>query len=76
MLTSVTILNLKTNEPDPHTGVDCTFVQIADVFPVSDIVPEVDGVGRLEDLKDFDFESISIIGQRILKVGRATEIAR
>ena len=68
--------NLKTNEPDPYVGVDCAFVQIADTFPLSDIEPELAGVGKLGELKEVNFDDMSIIGQKVLKVGRATGLTK
>jgi len=64
------------DESNTYVRVDCAFVEIVPSFPQSDINPEMMGVGELGPTRDIALDSMSIIGQKVLRVGRTTGLRK
>ncbi len=64
------------DEPSTWVRVDCAYVELATGFPDQDINPHLMGVGGLGPLKKISLNSMSIIGQKVLRVGRTTGLRR
>jgi len=52
--------------------VDCAFIEMAAEFDESNINPHMMGVGKMGPVKNISLDDMSIIGQRVLRVGRTT----
>ncbi len=55
---------------------DCAFVDLDPEFNPDNITPDMMGVGKLGPVKDISLDDMSIIGQRVLRVGRTTGLRR
>lgn len=64
------------DEPNAFVRVDCAFVRMAPTFNRTDINPQMMGVGQLGSVKDISIDDMSIIGQKVLRVGRTTGLRR
>ena len=64
------------DEPDTYVRVDCAFVKLASGFNESDINTQMMGVGELGPVKNISLDDLSIIGQKVLRVGRTTGLRR
>jgi hypothetical protein len=64
------------DEPSTFVRVDCAFVRLATDFNLDDINPHMMGVGQLGPVKSISLEDMSIIGQKVLRVGRTTGLRR
>lgn len=64
------------DEPDAFVRVDCAFVRFASTFDEANINPQMMGVGQLGPVKNISLDDMSIIGQKVLRVGRATGLRR
>ncbi len=60
------------DEPSTLVRVDCAFVEKAQDFDEANINPHMMGVGKLGPVKNISLDDMSIIGQRVLRVGRTT----
>ncbi|NIQ37626.1 MAG: hypothetical protein GTN81_03430 [Proteobacteria bacterium] len=64
------------DEPNTFVRVDCAFVGLAPDFDVQDTNPHMMGVGQLGPPKNISLDDMSIIGQKVLRVGRTTGLRR
>ena len=64
------------DEPSTFVRVDCAFARLAAGFSLSDINLHLMGVGQLGPVKDISLDEMSIIGQKVLRVGRTTGLRR
>ncbi len=64
------------DEPSTFVRVDSAFVRIAPGFNNTDINPHMMGVGELGPVKNVSLDDMSIIGQKVLRVGRTTGLRR
>ena len=65
------------DEPDTYVRVDCAFVKLSNSINLQkDINPNLMGVGQMGDVKEISLEDMSIINQKVLRVGRTTGIRR
>ncbi len=62
------------DEPKAFVRADCAFVKLESGF--NDINPQMMGVGELGPVKNISFDDMSIIGRRVLRVGRTTGLRR
>jgi hypothetical protein len=60
------------DEPSTLVRVDCAFIELAPDFAVANINPHMMGVGEIGPVKNISLDDMSIIGQRVLRVGRTT----
>lgn len=60
------------SEPSTYVRADCAFARIAPGFDQSSLNPEMMGVGQVGKVKPISLDDMSIIGQRVLRVGRTT----
>ncbi|MDA2937604.1 hypothetical protein MYX75_04995 [Acidobacteria bacterium AH-259-A15] len=64
------------DEPSTFVRVDCAFARLEPSFNVADINPHLMGVGELGSVKNISLDDMSIIGQKVLRVGRTTGLRR
>jgi hypothetical protein len=64
------------NEPNALVRADCAFVRLASTFDEANINPQMMGVGQLGPVKNISLDDMSIIGQKVLRVGRTTGLRR
>lgn len=64
------------DEPSTFVRVDCAFVGLAPEFDEANINPHMMGVGNLGPVKNISLDDMSIIGQKVLRVGRTTGLRR
>ncbi len=64
------------DEPSTWVRVDCAFVRLVPDFNLADINPHMIGVGQLGPVKSISLDDMSIIGQKVLRVGRTTGLRR
>lgn len=64
------------DEPKTYVRVDCAFVRLDKEFKTSDINPQLMGAGKLGPVKSISVDDMSIIGQKVLRVGRTTGLRR
>jgi hypothetical protein len=64
------------DEPKTYVRVDCAFVRLDKGFKDSDINPQLMGAGKLGPVKSISVDDMSIIGQKVLRVGRTTGLRR
>jgi hypothetical protein len=62
------------DEPKALVRADCAFVKLEPAF--KDINPQMMGVGDLGPVKSISLDDMSIIGRRVLRVGRTTGLRR
>lgn len=62
------------DEPEARVRADCAFVKLETGF--NDINPQMMGVGELGSVKNISLDDMSIIGKRVLRVGRTTGLRR
>jgi hypothetical protein len=55
-----------------YVRTDCAFAKIAPDFDLSNINPYMMDVGRLGETKQISLDDMSIIGQKVMRVGRTT----
>jgi hypothetical protein len=67
---------LSINEPMTFVRVDCAFVRLTNNFKPDDINPQMMGVGKIGAVKNISLDDMSIIGQKVLRVGRTTGLRR
>ena len=67
---------LFSDEPNTFIRVDCAFVRLVQGFDSPDINLHMMGVGQLGQVKDISLDDMSIIGQKVLRVGRTTGLRR
>lgn len=60
------------DEDNAWVRTDCAFVEVESSFDVNDINPQMMGVGKLGSVKEISLNDMSIIGQKVLRVGRTT----
>ena len=60
------------DDPNAWVRVDCAFAQLVQGFDTTDINPEMMGVGSLGETKEISLSDMSIIGQKVIRVGRTT----
>jgi hypothetical protein len=65
-----------TDEPNARVRADCAFAKIDPSFDVSNLNVQMMGVGQLGRLWPISLDDMSIIGQRVLRVGRTTGLRR
>lgn len=63
-----------TNQEKSFVTVDCAFAEIADRFNTRDINSKLMGVGKLGPIREISMKDMSIIGKRVLRVGRSSGI--
>lgn len=64
------------DEPNTFVRVDCSFVRLADDFNRENVNPLMMGVGQLGPVRKISLDDMSIVGQRVLRVGRTTGLRR
>jgi hypothetical protein len=64
------------DEPNTFVRIDCAFVELNAAVSVDDINPHMMGVGKLGSVKEIALTDMSIIGQKVLRVGRTTGLRR
>lgn len=64
------------DEPKTYVRVDCAFVRLDKDFKTSDINPQLMGAGKLGPVKIISIDDMSIVGQKVLRVGRTTGLRR
>ena len=65
------------DEPDTFVRVDCAFVKmIPELNSPDNINTQMMGVGQLGPVKHISLDDMSIIGQKVLRVGRTTGLRR
>jgi hypothetical protein len=64
------------DEPNTFVRVDCAFVRLALGFNQADVNPHMMGVGQLGPVKNISLDNMSILGQKVLRVGRTTGLRR
>lgn len=64
------------DEPSTFVRVDCAFVRLAAGFHLRDVNPHLMGVGELGPVRNISLDDMSIIGQKVLRVGRTTGLRR
>jgi hypothetical protein len=64
------------DEPKTYVRVDCAFVRLDKGFKTSDVNPQLMGVGKLGPVKVISIDDMSIVGQKVLRVGRTTGLRR
>lgn len=64
------------DEPDTYVRVDCAFVRLDPGFDLADINTHMMGVGQLGQVKNISVDDMSIIGRKVLRVGRTTGLRR
>ncbi|MCJ7445852.1 MAG: hypothetical protein MUO26_15250 [Methanotrichaceae archaeon] len=69
-------LDVLVDEPKAYVRADCAFAKMADDFNQSDINPYLMGVGQLGAVKEVTLDSMSVIDERVLHVGRTTGLRR
>ena len=62
------------DEPATFVRVDCAFVGLDPGIELPDLNPHMMGVGTLGPVKNISLEDMSIIGHKVLRVGRTTGI--
>ena len=60
------------DEPSTFVRVDCAFVGLNAGIDSADLNPHMMGVGKLGSVKEISLDDMSIIGQKVLRVGRTT----
>lgn len=65
-----------TDEPNAKVRADCAFAKIDPSFDRSNLNANMMGVGQLGEYKPISLDNMSIIGQRVLRVGRTTGLRR
>ena len=60
------------DEPNTWVRADCAYAPIVDGFNKADLNPWMMGVGKLGPVKEISLDDMSIIGQKVLRVGRTT----
>jgi hypothetical protein len=60
------------NEPNAHVRIDCGLAELEPSFKFSDINPQLLGVGDLGPVKEISLDDTSILGRKVLRVGRTT----
>lgn len=60
------------NEPNAHVRIDCGLAELEATFKVSDINPQLMGIGNLGPVREISLDDISILGKKVLRVGRTT----
>jgi len=61
-----------TDEPDTFVRVDCAFAEIDQNFNKNSLNFEMMSVGKLGKVKNISLDTMDIIGQKVLRVGRTT----
>ena len=64
------------DEPETYVRADCAFVRLDKDFKTADINPQLMGAGELGPVKAFSIDDISVVGQKVLRVGRTTGLRR
>ena len=64
------------DEPAAYVRVDCAFVALEPSFNQADTNKHLMGVGKLGAPKKISLNNMSIIGQKVLRVGRTTGLRR
>lgn len=60
------------DEPNTFVRVDCAYAQLTNEISAVDIRNEILSVGKIGPAIDIDLDSISIIGQKVMRIGRTT----
>jgi hypothetical protein len=60
------------DEPNTQVRIDCAFAEIESSFNKADLNTQMMGVGQLGETKNISLDDMSIIGQKVLRVGRTT----
>lgn len=64
------------DEPDAYVRIDSAFVKLADNFKTENVNYHMMGIGELGSVKEISLNDMSIIGQKVLRVGRTTGLRR
>jgi hypothetical protein len=64
------------DEPNTYVRVDGAFVELSDNVNLRDLKPQMMGVGQLGTVRQITFDDMSIIGQKVIHVGRTTGLRR
>lgn len=64
------------DEPNTFVRVDCAFVELAAAFPQADIDPRLLGVGQIGEVAEISLNDMTIIGKKVLRVGRTTGLRK
>lgn len=64
------------DEPNTFVRVDCAFVALASTFDQANTNRDLMGVGKLGPPKEISLKDMSVIGQKVLRVGRTTGLRR
>ena len=64
------------DEPNTFVRVDCAFVRLEPSFNLADVNTHLMGAGQLGPVKNISLDDMSIIGQKVLRVGRTTGLRR
>ena len=64
------------DEPNTFVQIDCAFAPLNPNFNQADLNPQMMGVGKLGAVKEISLDDMSIIGQKVLRVGRTTGLRR
>jgi hypothetical protein len=64
------------NEPNAKVRADCAFAKIDPKFDKSNLNAEIMDVGQLGQVMPISLDDMSIIGQKVLRVGRTTGLRR
>ena len=60
------------DEANTFVRADCAFVRLAPTFNLEEVNPRLMGAGQLGPVKEISLDDMSIIGQKVLRVGRTT----
>lgn len=64
------------DEPTAYVRLDCAFAELSSDVDLADLKPQMMGVGQLGPPKRISLDDMSIIGQRVIHVGRTTGLRR
>jgi hypothetical protein len=60
------------NEPNTYVRIDCAFARLSENFDTGNMNPAMMGVGTLGSARPISLDDMSILGQRVVRVGRTT----
>lgn len=62
------------NEPDTYVRIDCAYAKLTNLIDPGDIQNEFMTKGKLGPVLDIKLDSMEIIGQKVMRIGRTTGI--
>ena len=64
------------DEPNTSVRVDCAFARLTPQFPLTDIEPDLLGIGPVGSVKPIQLDSMFPVGEKVLRVGRTTGLRK